>query len=143
MKNTPVLTADYVGSPKFILSGEDDIDDQDLLEEIFISLDEKFMLVHIDNGKKIIEYLDQLPNDKLPCLIILDYNMPELNGSEILKLIRNNNRYDSIPKVVWSTSGSTAYKTSCLELGARDYLVKPSDMKSMVETVKYMISFCR
>jgi len=144
VKDTPVLSSAYINpNNKFILSGEDDIDDQELLEEIFISLDEKFKLIHIDNGKKIIEYLDRLVDDALPCLVILDYNMPGLNGSEILKMLGNNKRYADIPKIVWSTSGSPAYKTSCLELGASDYLVKPSDMKSLKETVKYMLSFCR
>jgi len=144
VKDAPVLSSAYINpNNKFILSGEDDIDDQELLEEIFISLDEKLRLIHIDNGKKIIEYLDHLSDEALPCLVILDYNMPGLNGSEILKLLGTNNRYDHIPKIVWSTSGSAAYKTSCLELGASDYLVKPSDIKSMKETVKYMLSFCR
>jgi len=144
VKHIPIKSAVDTGiESKFILSGEDDIDDQQLLEEIFTSLDEQFVLVHIGNGKKITEYLDNLDDDELPCLIILDYNMPGLNASEILQVLRNNHRYDTIPKIVWSTSGSAAYKAVCLEMGARDYLVKPSDMKSLVASVQYMMGFCR
>ncbi|WP_153799639.1 response regulator [Foetidibacter luteolus] len=143
MKNTlNVHPSAATQGSKLILSGEDDIDDQEMLEEALIALDEKFVIVHIDNGKKLLEYLDSLPDEGLPCLVILDYNMPGLNASEILKWLSNEKRYMAIPKVVWSTSGSNAYKTHCIELGASDYLVKPSDMKSLQEAVRYMTSFC-
>ena len=91
---------------KFILFGEDDIDDEDLLREIIGNIDESFYLLFMDNGRKLLERLNELPDNHLPCLIVLDYNMPELNGAEILKEIRKNSRYASIPKVIWSTSNS-------------------------------------
>src|SRR3954467_13793621 len=75
-------------------------------------------------------------------LIILDYNLPQLNAEEILKILNAHQRYDSIPKIVWSTSNSAIYKSKCINLGAGEYLVKPRDMVSLVETAKYMFSFC-
>ena len=83
-----------------------------------------------------------MPDDRLPCLLVLDYNMPELNGAEILLELKKDRRYDSIPKVIWSTSGSDTYKSICLALGAKDYIMKPSNVKDFEDTVRHIVSYC-
>ena len=95
---------------KFILLGEDDADDEELLKEVFTTLDNSFSMRFANNGRKLVTHLEQLPDSDLPCLIILDYNMPELNGADILKSLKAQARYDSIPKIIWSTSGSETFK---------------------------------
>jgi DNA-binding response OmpR family regulator len=127
---------------KFILLGEDDIDDEELLKEVFSQVDSSFNLVFVNNGKDVIPELEKMAGGKLPCLIILDYNMPSFNGSEILRELMKHSRYNSIPKIIWSTSNSTTYKEQCLELGACDYVTKPSSMRELVEVARYMLSFC-
>jgi CheY-like chemotaxis protein len=127
---------------KSILLGEDDIDDEEFLKEIFSSVDNSFSLTFIRNGKKVIDYLDGLANDQLPCLIILDYNMPALTGAEILGEIKNQPKYAEIPKIIWSTSPSDMYRKKCMEAGADDYVTKPSSVNELLETIRYMISFC-
>jgi len=126
---------------KLILLGEDDIDDQEFLRDIFSSIDNSFRLEPLGNGKQIISYLEGLGNNELPSLIILDYNLPELNGAEILKILQEDERYNAIPKLIWSTSNSVIYKSICMELGASDYVVKPSNITSLKEVAKYMLSF--
>jgi len=74
--------------------------------------------------------------------LILDYNMPELNGADILQSLKNKSRYDGIPKIIWSTSGTETYRKKCLELGANDYLIKPSRVSDLVQAIQYMISYC-
>ena len=141
--NQPITESIVKSLPaRFILCGEDDKDDEDLLLEIFTSVDDSYTLYFVNNGRRLVSALDQLPDDKLPCLLILDYNMPELNGAEILKELKKNKRYQSIPKIIWSTSGAEMYKQICLNLGARDYVIKPSSVKELQEVVKYMISLC-
>jgi CheY-like chemotaxis protein len=125
-----------------ILFGEDDIDDIDFLRDAFSAVDNSFALLFIDKGRKLIATLEALPDDKLPCLLVLDYNMPELNGAEILVHLELNKRYASIPKIIWSTSGSDTYKNKCLELGAVDYVIKPGNVKDYIATVQYMLTFC-
>ena len=127
---------------KFILLGEDDIDDQELLKEVFQSIDESFGIVPINNGKKLISYLSNLHDHSLPCVLILDYNMPELNGAQILEILKTQKRFDNIPKIIWSTSNSSDCKALCLKNGADDYIVKPSNMAHLVEVAKHMLSFC-
>jgi CheY-like chemotaxis protein len=127
---------------KFILLGEDDIDDEELLKELFSSVDGSFSLTFINNGKQVLEYLHALDENQLPCLILLDYNMPGLNGADILKELKNQPRYAGIPKIIWSTSQTDSYRKKCLESGADDYIIKPSKVNEMLETIRYMLSFC-
>ena len=127
---------------KFILFGEDDIDDEDLLKEIIGGIDESFYLLFVNNGRKLLEMLSEMPDNHLPCLIVLDYNMPELNGAEILREIKKDGRYTQIPKVIWSTSNSETFKRSCLEAGANEYLIKPSNVSDLVSAARHMLSLC-
>ena len=129
-------------SSKFILIGEDDIDDEELLKELFSSVDNSFELTFINNGRQLIEHLGTLSDTQLPCLIILDYNMPELNGAEILENLNTNHRYADIPKIIWSTSGTETYRKKCLDLGAEDYIIKPSRVSELILAIKQMISYC-
>jgi len=127
---------------KSILVGEDDIDDEEFLKELFSSVDNSFALTFIHNGKQVIDHLAELEDKLLPCLIVLDYNMPALTGAEILQKLREQPRYDGIPKIIWSTSPSDMYRKKCLEAGADDYVIKPSSVNELLETIQYMISFC-
>ena len=129
-------------SSKFILLGEDDIDDEELLKELFSSVDGSFELAFIHNGRQLIEHLDALSDSQLPCLLVLDYNMPELNGADILENLKTKARYADIPKIIWSTSGTETYRKRCLDLGAEDYIIKPSRVSELEQAIKYMISYC-
>ncbi len=126
----------------FIVVGEDDKDDQELLKEVFSSIDESFSLVFADTGKQVINLLNELQDEPAPCLIVLDYNMPELNGADILKELNDRGIYRSVPKVVWSTSGSEKFKLRCLQLGAADYVIKPDSISSLQGVARYLISIC-
>lgn len=129
-------------STRSIIFGEDDIDDIDFLKETFSTVDNSYTLLFIDKGRKLITTLEELQEHELPCLLVLDYNMPELNGAEILTQLKLSERYTPIPKIIWSTSGSDTYKNKCLNLGAADYVIKPVNVKDYEETVRYMITFC-
>jgi len=127
---------------KFILFGEDDIDDEDLLKEIIGNIDDSFYLLFVGNGRKLMNILNELPDNHLPCLIVLDYNMPELNGAEILKEIKKNSRYATIPKLIWSTSGSETFRKTCIDAGANEYIIKPTNVNDLVNLARYMLSLC-
>jgi CheY-like chemotaxis protein len=128
-------------SNKFVLIGEDDKDDQEMLRDVFTAVDPSFQLVFVDTGKQLINLLGRLGND-LPCLIILDYNMPELNGADILEQLNALNAYEQIPKVIWSTSGSEKFKNRCLELGAIEYIIKPSSFSALEDVARRLIDVC-
>ncbi|HEU0109311.1 MAG TPA: response regulator [Flavisolibacter sp.] len=126
-------------SPITVLLAEDDVDDQELLKEAFTAIDPAIQLHSFSSGKKFVDRLDSL--DTIPRLIILDYNIPEMNGAEILEYINQNEQYSSVIKIVWSTSNSPLYKNSCLALGAHAYFVKPSTLSHLQEMAKKMLSY--
>jgi CheY-like chemotaxis protein len=72
----------------------------------------------------------------------LDYNLPEVDGAQLLGLLTGKKRYDEIPKIVWSTSNSPLYRRLCLEMGAKAYFVKPNDLKGIQTLAKEMLAFC-
>jgi CheY-like chemotaxis protein len=124
-----------------IFLAEDDLDDQELLTEALHGIDPTIQLQSFTTGKKFISLLDSLPQHEIPELVILDYNIPEINGAEILKHLEDNKRYQEVVKLVWSTSNSALYEDSCLALGARAYLVKPSNISGLNELAVKMLSF--
>jgi CheY-like chemotaxis protein len=146
MKNEPLsLTPGDMISPEEIISvflAEDDVDDQELLVEALAGFNKKIKVSIATNGKKALIELEKLSDYELPCLIILDYNLPEINGGELLKTLKGNSRYASIPKVVWSTSNSPLYKQICIANGAAAYFVKPSEISGIEDLAKEMLGFC-
>lgn len=130
-------------SVKLILVGEDDLDDQELFREIFSSVVNGLEFQFVDNGARVIEYLANCSAERLPSLILLDYNMPEMSGADILRLLKSNTRYREIPTVIWSTSGSHVYRKKCLEGGAADYIIKPSNVNELKEVATRILSLSR
>ncbi|GAA3916437.1 response regulator [Chitinophaga oryziterrae] len=130
-------------SKRLILLAEDDIDDQELLENAFGEIDPSWQLVCIPNGRKFIKYLDTIQDVDLPALLILDYNIPELTGVEIVKELNDHARYLAIPKIIWSTSSSPVFKAMSIELGVADYITKPSDLASFLTIARHMLSFVK
>ena len=74
-------------------------------------------------------------------MVILDYNIPEINGADILKHLEEDERYRDVVKLVWSTSNATLYEKSCIALGAKAYLVKPTNVSGLTEMAKKMLDF--
>jgi CheY-like chemotaxis protein len=128
---------------KTILLAEDDIDDQDFITEAFQKIDSSLTIHTVLNGTKVLPFLNSLSDEQLPQLILLDYNLPEQNGADVLEQLTSNSRYQAIPKIVWSTSNWAQYRNRCLELGACFYMVKPSDIQGIEDLAKQMIDLCQ
>ena len=126
----------------FIFLAEDDIDDQELLIEAFAHFDNSISVKVVNNGKKALSFLENLSPNQSPCLIVLDYNLPELSGAEILQKLNQSKLFDNVTKVVWSTSNSPVYESVCIALGAKAYLVKPNDISGMNKLAELMLQMC-
>jgi CheY-like chemotaxis protein len=111
---------------KSILIVDDDTEDhlilQMYLEDLGIERDRMTFAVH---GKHALEYLDHTPAHQLPGLIVLDLNMPILNGTQTLIKLKEEPRYKNIPVVMFSTSENEHEKRKCLSFGAEEYCIKP------------------
>lgn len=126
----------------FIFLAEDDIDDQELLIEAFAHFDDSISVKVVNNGKKAFSFLESLSAGQTPCLIVLDYNLPELSGAEILQKLNQSKLFEDVTKVVWSTSNSPVYESVCMALGAKAYLVKPNDISGMNKLAELMLQMC-
>ena len=128
-------------SRNFILLAEDDEDDQELIQMAFskITSDHDFKIVN--NGQEALDVL--LRHENLPCLIILDLNMPVLNGLQTLKALRHEDKYRKIPIVILTTSDSDDVKQTSWSNGASDFFVKPASLKELVLTAEKILTYCR
>src|SRR5262245_20778051 len=88
---------------KIILLADDDVEDQEILEDAIKNFEPVTEIKLVANGQQVIEFLHNCRDVDLPSLIILDYKMPILNAAEVLERIHQNIRFQSIPKVVWSS----------------------------------------
>jgi CheY-like chemotaxis protein len=125
-----------------ILLADDDPDDQELIVHAFSEVSRTFNLHIVNDGKEVIDFLSTTSDSKLPCLIVLDYNMPELNGAQVLQKLTDNKRYENIPKIILSTSSNPKYIQDCLHKGANAYRVKPDNFTQLVVLAKEMLEFC-
>lgn len=98
----------------------------------------------VNNGKSAILLLETLVSDEknLPDLIILDINIPKINGIEVLRYIKSNEFIKSIPTIVFTSSDSVTDMKYCYESGADLYLRKPNNIEGFREIMKYIKSFC-
>ena len=101
-------------------------DDEDDLEILSSSLELAGLSIKILNaGDKAMNYLN-LKIGPLPALIILDYNMPRINGEQVLLLLKSNTYTKDIPVIMYSTSMSPVFKNAIIDMGALACFTKPS-----------------
>ncbi|MGZ5849848.1 MAG: response regulator transcription factor, partial [Methyloceanibacter sp.] len=88
-----------------------------------------YQILEAPNGKTGLELLSQAPD-----LVILDLGLPDIQGHELLRMIRGRN--ESVPVVVLSSRGDEAGKVQALDLGADDYVTKPFGMDELLARMR-------
>lgn len=125
-----------------ILYAEDDLDDLFMIRQAFEQFDGSTQLVHTSNGFEALEQLNKAKENKhLPCLIILDINMPGMNGREALIRVRQSEDFKDIPVVLFTTSSSELDKAFAKKWGA-EFITKPLVYSELEELAKRFISLC-
>jgi two-component system response regulator len=127
---------------KPILLVDDDEEDRMLIQEAFSEIGAADAVHFETNGEEALAYLEQ-NLETLPTLIILDLNMPRLNGTQTLRCLKSDERYKDITVIIYSTSVNPLEREACLELGAHSYVVKPALYKESLETVSRFQNLCR
>lgn len=92
-------------------------------------------LVHVENGEEAVNYLRDSQRDK-PCIMLLDLNMPIMNGIEFLQVVKHDDQLKRIPVVVLTTSEEQQDKVSSFNLGVAGYMAKPVDYRQFVEVMR-------
>jgi len=118
-----------------ILLVEDDSIDAMTVERALRDLRVVNPLIHKINGEEALEYLRGEGKGK-PCVILLDLNMPKMNGIEFLKVAKADEKLKSIPVIVLTTSQEQQDKVESFKLSVAGYMLKNVDYKKFVETIR-------
>jgi len=123
-----------------ILCVDDDSDDLQLLNETLKDTHQNFEVIEAHNGRQALDLLQKLKKSgEHPSLIILDINMPILNGKETLSIIKTDEVFKSIPIVVFTTSGSESDKSFCNLYGV-EMVTKPPGFKTFKTVVHKLLN---
>jgi DNA-binding response OmpR family regulator len=111
-------------------------DEKDMLELVRYKFEQEgFSVAVADGGERALE----LARREAPSAIVLDIMMPGLDGLEVLKRLRGDNRTESIPIIFLTAKAGEADRVVGLELGADDYVVKPFSPRELVARVKAVL----
>lgn len=130
-----------VGNRK-IVHIDDDEDDLQLFRRALQSLGSDFELIEATDGADGIKLLQQLKaQNDLPSLIVLDINMPKINGRDACLLIKKDEVLSTIPLVIFSTSSSMMDKMFFQDKNV-EYITKPTEYGVLVEVTSRMLQLC-
>jgi len=126
---------------------DDDPDDQLLVSD---ALEEARLGNPIDfttNGKELLQYLNRedkyshLIDQPLPGLILLDLNMPVMDGREVLSKLKQHDKFRSIPIIILTTSKAEADIARTYDMGVNSFIMKPVSFDSLVEMIRSVTDY--
>ncbi|RYZ23017.1 MAG: response regulator [Chitinophagaceae bacterium] len=124
-----------------IFYAEDDLDDLYILSEVLEAYPE-VALRHFPNGKELIENLARTVPGAWPCLVLLDLNMPQLDGRETLVQLRANPAWADIPVVLFTTSNSVLDLRFAAQWNV-ELITKPLLFDGMEQVARRIVGHCR
>lgn len=130
LKNTTILYVD------------DDQDDLEMLQEAITSIDPGYQIVKANNGEEGLARLAEMKqHGTLPCLIVLDINMPKLDGRQTFQRIKADEALGAIPIVIFSTSSNKMDKMFFAGKNV-EYITKPIYFPHLLEVAQKLLTYC-
>jgi CheY-like chemotaxis protein len=128
--------------PRIILCADDDPDDRELLCFTMTKLDPSIEIISAENGIEVLTKLEALKAaNNLPCLIVLDMNMPKMDGPATLVELKNDKDIKDIPIIFYTTSAKDRYR-DLIEKYNVEIITKPSTMDVIEKEVSRLLSLC-
>lgn len=125
---------------RYILLLEDDDVETMRVKRVHQSISPQVRLEAAMNGRAGLEFLENNLRD-LPSLILLDLNMPVMNGIEFLKAVKADERLRRIPVVILTTSANDTDIIATYDLGIAGYMVKPVRYNDFVQTMQVIYQY--
>lgn len=122
-----------------VLWADDDPDDLLIMREALQLIDHSHHVIELINGREVLNYLNA--GHALPCLIILDNNMPVLSGIDTLVQIKKQESFKNIPVIIFTTSNSEQDRKFCLQHGAKMY-TKPHTLDGFKSILLELLMHC-
>ncbi|MEM9917776.1 MAG: response regulator [Bacteroidota bacterium] len=123
-----------------ILLVEDDFVDALTVQRALKDIEVRNELIHIENGEEALSYLRDTQKPR-PCIILLDLNMPRMNGIEFLEEAKMDAQLRSIPIIVLTTSTEHKDRHESFNYSVAGYMVKPIDYENFVEMMKNISNY--
>lgn len=128
-----------------ILAVEDSDEDFEVLRLSLIAAGATNPLIRCAEAASALRLLDQQANEnggeKLPALVLLDLNLPDMDGRELLRRIRADPRLKTVPTIILSTSANPRDVLNCYKSFANGYLVKPVGLEKFERMVRTLVEF--
>lgn len=121
-----------------ILLVEDNQGDVLLTQEAFEETGSNSEIYVVNDGQEAINFLEQIPpytHAVTPDLVLLDINLPKINGHEVLRYIKSNSGLKQIPVIMFTTSSSEKDISSCYSNYANCYITKPNDVADFFKII--------
>jgi len=120
---------------------EDDVDDRDILIDVFKKLGYENEILYFEDGEKALDYL--LTMSIKPFLILSDINMPRLNGMELREKIYNNQQLNlrCIPYLFLTTAAEQPLVVKAYSQSVQGFFVKPSSLKGVEKLISNIMSY--
>jgi CheY-like chemotaxis protein len=126
---------------KLILYADDDMDDRALVEQACIQTNAQLQVKFVENGKGVLQYLKDEARGQLPSMVVLDLNMPQMDGRQTLQHIKSSIEFQHIPVAVITTSDNRIDREVCVRLGASLYFIKPDTLQGWQALVRQLEAF--
>ncbi len=124
----------------YIVHVDDDTDDEQWLKESF-SLYSSLAVHHFPNANSFLNYINSLLDKKTPCLFVIDLNLPDIPGLELIKKIKTFSSFEKVPILVYTTGYSPADKANCDKMNI-ELLKKPNSVQEWQSTGKLIALRC-
>ena len=119
---------------------EDSDEDFEMIKVLLSDLGFQGSLIRFDDGMAAVEYFRSMPTDRCQ-LLLLDLNLPEMDGRDVLSQLKGDVSTKSIPVVVFSTSNNPKDVESCYQAGANAFVNKPVDLMKLKALMSSLLSF--
>jgi CheY-like chemotaxis protein len=142
-KNKQIMNATTPAG--YVLLADDDQDDIEMLTSALKDAEKSLEVVVVENGRGVLEQLkkthEQSPAPP-PCVLVMDMNMPKMDGRETVVAIKGNEAFKNMPVVLFSTSKNRTDELFAEKWGVQ-YFQKPDTIQGLDAVAKTIISICR
>jgi CheY-like chemotaxis protein len=121
-----------------VIYADDDADDREWASEACKAIDASLTVHFVENGREVVNFLKNLFPQQFPSLIILDLNMPLMDGRQTLQWLKTSPEYCHIPVAIVSTSSGKMDREVCQRLGASLFLVKPTAHQNWSDIIRQL-----
>ena len=122
-----------------ILLIEDDMIEVMKLNRTISSLNLNHKIIEANNGEDALKLLEN--KDKLPDIILLDLNMPKINGIEFLNILKADDVLRYIPTIILTTSNNKKDLLECYKVGIAGYVLKPLKYEDYVKKIEKLLAY--